>query len=141
MLTMSGIHALAVRWTPPKARFDSMLVDRDSWGPAHELGHALVEPRSRHAIAGYGRCSLGFCRCRGESCNVFELAAMLVSSRLMFAAKRSDLVDDETQHTTDLDLVTPKNVDDAERLIRRLKLWPIPRTFAAVSRECQRRLS
>lgn len=138
-LTMHSIYDIALEFCP---RVASFVHDHprhwNTWMPAHEIGHFLVEPKCRRAIKMYGRCSLGFCRCRGEACNVAEMAAMVVSSRLLSAARRNDLIDKEWRATADLDHVTQKNYNDARALLRRKGLGRIPRSVHALRAACER---
>ena len=79
-LTLSTLARLANTWVPRAAGWDHLLGEEDGWGPAHELGHALIEPKARRSKEGYGRCAAGFCIHDGEECDVYEVAAMLISS-------------------------------------------------------------
>jgi hypothetical protein len=54
-LTLGDIYELAVAWCPKKARWPHLIECADTWGPAHELGHALIETSDRWRKDGYGR--------------------------------------------------------------------------------------
>lgn len=100
-----------------------------SWGPAHEIAHALVASPEERTRPFFGLpCSPEFCRCDDERCHVVELAAMDVSRRILVSAGRRDLVDAELKATTDYDLMAhAANKRAARRLIARSRLRRIPR--------------
>lgn len=139
-ITLARLHRLAVRWCPPGARWDSLIAKRQSWGPAHELGHALLEPAERRMMNDYGRCSTGCCMCAGGDCDVVERAAMLISARLVTYAGRPDLVRDEEDRTDEYEMIaTPYYTRRARRRLRSLGLWPVPYTISRLTSALRRR--
>lgn len=138
-LTLMDLWALANEWCPKKASW-TYLLDNASWGCAHELGHALIEPAHRWVQRNYGRCSIGHCRCRGEACDVHEAAAMRISAALLAAVGRLDLVDAEVEATNDYDLIIEESWRRSKALLKRKKLWPVPRTRRSLEAALRRRL-
>src|SRR6185295_5958626 len=141
-ITLDKLRRLALRWCPPEARWDSLIARtrRRSWGPAHELGHALIEPVERWSMPDYGRCSTGFCRCVGGECDVVERAAMLISSRLVAYAGYPDLAIDERTSTDGYDLIaSPYYERRAKRMLVKLGLWPVPYTMSRLTSALARR--
>jgi hypothetical protein len=140
-VTLEDIWVLANLWCPKRARWAPVLRSKYFWGSAHEIGHALIEPRSKWKIGSYGHpCSIGFCRCKNEKCNVYEAAAMYISQSLLVAAKRPDIADDEIQATNDYDCITEENWRGGKALLRKLKLWPVPRSKKGLEAALKRRL-
>jgi hypothetical protein len=139
-VTLHDLWQLANQWCPKKASWDHLLEAQSSWGPAHELGHALIEPPSGWHKHDYGRCALAFCIHRGHRCYTYEVAAMLISHRLLRAAGYEHLADREYNETSDIDLVDGVHTERAKALLRRKKLWPVPRTLPSLERALQRRL-
>lgn len=128
-LTLDILWTAAIEWCPFRARWEHLLERPISWGPAHELGHALIEPADRRDLENYGACSLGFCGCEDDRCDVHEIAAMTISSRLLTYVGRPDLVLREIEDTTDYDLLDiPFYRGRARALLRELGLWPVPYT-------------
>lgn len=139
-LTLRVLWALANEWCPRDASWTHLLDYWDSWGPSHEIGHALIEPYERQGQGDYGRCTTGFCRCDDE-CDVYEIAAMLVSKALVTAAGHPELADKEIEDTTDYDLAaSPQNYRRARALLRKKKLWPVPKTREALEAALKRNL-
>ncbi len=139
-MTLEDIWKLANTWCPSKA-WAHLLEDPDSWGPSHELGHLLIEPAWRRDKYDYGRCAPGFCQCRGEECDIAEIAAMLISHRLVEICGHPELADAEIQQTSDYDLIsTPHNFRRARALLRRKRLWPVPRSVRGLEALLKRRV-
>lgn len=138
-LTLERIHELALRWGR-SATWERLLETANSWGPAHELAHMLIEPQWRHDETDYGRCGIYFCSCRGNACTVAEAAAMMISHRLVTTAGREDLVQAEIEATTDYDLIDASDFRRGKALLKRKGLWPVPRTVEAIERALRRRL-
>jgi hypothetical protein len=141
-VTLADLHELAIAWCPLEARREDLLrIERD-WAPAHELAHALIEPRWRWERGYYARCSLGFCECGGhrDECTVYEAAAMMISHRLVQAAGAPDLADKEVQNTNDYDMIDDHHWEQAKALLKRRTLWPVPRTRRSLERALKRRL-
>jgi hypothetical protein len=65
---------------------------------------------------------------------------MLISHRLLRAAGYEHLADREYNETSDIDLVDGVHTERAKALLRRKKLWPVPRTLPSLERALQRRL-
>ena len=139
-LTLGEVHRLAVDWCPLAAREPRFLADVEGWGPAHEIGHALFEPRDRRSSPKYDSCALAYCECEREHCNVAEVAAMTVSAALLRACGRPDLIEREIKNTVDYDLLEPRHFAAARAAMRRKKLWPIPRTRSSLEAALRRRL-
>lgn len=145
-LTLSDLHALALRYCPRPARWDRLLRVRPpiAWGPSHEIAHALLSQPAERRLADYGMCSAGFCRCYGDRCDVVEVAAIKISARLFVAAGRPDAVRIEAEATEGYaELVTPWYVRRAHGLLGRrgLRLRTLPRTRAGLERLLERRLA
>lgn len=142
-LSLAAIQRLARRYTPRPARYEPRLVGEDWWGPAHEIGHALVATRADRALRDYGLpCAAGFCRCPYERCHVYELAAMAVSARLVCNAGRPDVATREVEDTSDYDLMIHRGtVRAAERLLTQRKLQRLPRTIEGLERLLRWRLA
>lgn len=139
-MSLRDLWSIANAWCPRSASWTHLLDYWDSWGPSHEIGHALIEPRERQGEDSYGRCAPGVCAHDGE-CDVHEIAAMLVSGALVRAAGHADLADREVQDTEDYDLIfTPRNYRRARALLRKKKLWPVPKTKAALEAALKRNL-
>lgn len=139
-LSLEMLYQLAVEWCPKKARWSHLLVTIASWGPAHELGHALIETPDRWNKQDYGHCPIAFCKCRYDLCDTYEIAAMRISSRLLAAAGHPRLAHQEYDETSDIDLVDPIHEGRATALLRRKKLWPVPRTKRTLEAALKRRL-
>ena len=140
-LNLQILWQLANLWCPKPARWKHLLDTSDSWGPAHELGHALLEPRWRWKFKNYERCPLGFCTCNKlHPCNAYEAAAMYVSRALLRATGNEFIADREINETTDYDYLEPADFKRAKALLRRKKLWPIPRTRRTLEVALKRRL-
>jgi len=139
-LTLLDLWRLAVEWCPKKARWPHLIDEHNSWGPAHELGHALIEPSDRWDKHDYGRCALAFCRCKAERCDTHEVAAMLISRALLRAAGNEFMSEREYNETSDIDLVQPIHEARAKALLRRKRLWPVPRTRRTLEAALKRRL-
>lgn len=141
-MTLNDLLRLAITWCPTDARRDDLLTKAHCWAPAHELAHALIEPKWRWEYDYYKRCSLGFCECGGyrDECTVYEAAAMLISHRFVTFAGAPELVDKEIQNTFDYDRIEKHHFERAKALLRRKKLWPVPRTTRSLERALKRRL-
>lgn len=139
-MTLNDLLALAIEWCPADARWDHMLDKARSWGASHELAHALIEPAWRWTDNNYQRCPLGFCACSREECTVYEAAAMMISHRLVAAAGAPQLTENEIQNTPDYDLIYDEHWQRAKALLKRKKLWPVPRTKRSLERALRRRL-
>lgn len=139
-MSLRDLWNIANEWCPRKAAWTNLLDYWDSWGPSHEIGHALIEPRKRRNKDSYGRCAPGFCEHEDDECDVFEVAAMMISRRLVTVAGHPNLANREVNDTNDYDLIaTPRNFRRARALLKRKKLWPVPRTKAALERALQQR--
>lgn len=138
-MTLEDLHNLAVLWCPKKARWDNIFVV-DHWGPAHELGHALIETRDRWKKESYGRCSLSSCKCYLQRCVVYEAAAMTISRGLLKNVGREDLADDELQATDDYDFIEEEHYRRAMRLLRDKNVWPMPKKLPQLERLLRVRL-
>lgn len=140
-MNLSYLYDLSILWCPKVARWLHLIDDhQDAGGPAHELGHALIEPRERWRRRDYGRCSLSSCVCRDELCRVYEAAAMRISSALLRAAGRPELVGAEIESTSDYDLIEPSHFAHARVLLKKKGLWPVPRTKRSLESALARRL-
>lgn len=139
-MTLYDLWQLANQWCPKKASWDHLLEAQSSWGPAHELGHALIETSDRWGKESYGHCAIAFCECPRHLCDTYEIAAMRISSRLLAACGHPRLAHQEFNETSDIDLVDPIHEGRATALLRRKKLWPVPRTLPALERALKRRL-
>lgn len=139
-ITLQAIHTLALAFCPREARWQHLLERSDSWGPAHELGHALVEPANRRDLEHYGGCAAGFCHCPGARCDVHEIAAMMISARLVRRAGHPELAAREIDDTEGYNLIdTPWHRERAKRRLRRLRLWPVPYTLPMLETALRRR--
>lgn len=123
MITLAQIHALACRWASPEAAYENLLVDVVCWGPAHELGHALIAGR-RGRNRGYGLCSW-WCVCYRDRCTIIEAAAMIVSSTLLRRAGHRDLITKERHGTEGLNAIDEVRPRGKLLLIER-GIWPLP---------------
>lgn len=139
-MTLHDLWLLANQWCPKRASWDHLLEAQGSWGPAHELGHALIETSDRWFKRDYGHCALAFCQCHLDLCDTYEVAAMYISHRLLRAAKHEYLADREYNETSDIDLVDEVHTERAKALLRRKKLWPVPRTKRGLEAALKRRL-
>jgi hypothetical protein len=140
-LTLQDLWRLANLWCPKPARWTHLLDEPNSWGPAHELGHALIEPRWRWKFRNYERCPLGFCQCnKANPCNAYEAAAMYISRTLLRAVGHEFIADREIEETTDYDYLEPADFKRAKALLKRKKLWPVPRTRKALEAALKHRL-
>lgn len=139
-MTLDDLYELALAWCPKRARWERLITSAHDWGSAHELGHALIEVPWRRRHANYKRCSLGFCTCRADSCDTHEIAAMMVSRRLLRATGNERLYEDEVKYTSDLDLVDVVHIKRARRLLRSKGLCPVPRTRKSLEAALKRRL-
>lgn len=141
-LTLDAIWHIAVNHVPVAARYNDRLSMRRSWGPAHELAHALVASPKERTQRDFGlTCEPGMCRCPGEHCHVVELSAMSVSRRLVTAAGHAHLADVELQATPDYDMmVWSRPVRAARRLLVRRRLLRLPRTIAGLRQFVRDRL-
>lgn len=139
-LTLTDLWVAANLWCPKKAAWTHLLDDLGDWGPAHELGHALIEPSRRWELRDYGRCPVGSCHHRGKECDVYEVAAMRVSHALVCAAGRPDLVGREVESTIDYDLIEGTCWLRGKALLERKRLWPVPRTRRSLEVALRRRL-
>jgi hypothetical protein len=139
-VTLEDLYELANLWCPKKARWAHLLEHADTWGPAHELGHALIETSDRWRKESYGHCAIAFCECPRHLCDTYEIAAMRISSRLLAACGHPGLAHQEFDETSDIDLVDPIHEKRATALLRRKKLWPVPRTRRTLEAALVRRL-
>lgn len=141
-LTIFDLADLARAWCPRVAVRRGFLAHALGWGPAHEIGHALISLPHERALPEYGiRCSIGFCKCQYERCHVVELAAMRISAALVVAAGMPALADEERKNTEDYDLmVSPAGARAARRMVVRRVGWPVPRTRVGVERLLRERL-
>lgn len=65
-LTLDAIWRIANRYTPRAARYNERISHPNSWGPAHEIGHALVATPKERTQRDFGlTCEPGMCRCPG----------------------------------------------------------------------------
>lgn len=139
-LTLPYLYKLAIEWCPVDARWPHLFEDELSWGPAHELGHALIEPRWRWEFFGYTRCNLYRCHCGRDLCTVYEAAAMTISGRILDSMGEGGLADNEIDNTVDYDTIERSHFERAKTLLRRKRLWPVPRTRASLESALRRRL-
>lgn len=140
-LSLDVLYELALEWCPTKARWNHLLDGPKTWGPAHELGHALIEARWRWDIEGYDHCALGCCHCtKWGYCTVYEAAAMYISRGLLVAAGQAFLAEREINDTHDYDYIEPYHFKRARNLLRRKKLWPVPRSRRSLEAALKRRL-
>jgi hypothetical protein len=140
-ITLRDLWSLANEWVPRKACWKHLLDYWNNWGPAHELGHALLEPAERRSKRSYGRCAPGACQHEDDECGVAEIAAMMISAQLVTAAGHPALAEREVQGTTDYDVIaTPANYRRARKLLKQRKLWLLPRTKATLERALRARL-
>ena len=134
MLTLADIHELALRWTPRRARMDGLLKQVDHWGPAHELGHALISTQAER-----DRYLYGLQRRPWRQQAAHELAAMRVSASLLITAGREDLVDAERRWTPMLLETEQAGMPGAHQ---RLKvLGELPRSRLELERLLKRKLT
>lgn len=130
VLNVEDLRQLALRWCPLVATYWGFVMGKTiEWGPAHELGHALVEPKSRRSRHGYGRCDIESCACPTQRCLVTEAAAMMISSDLHGACGRHELIATERRSTPSYDAYIAPEADRARAHLERLKLWPVPQTI------------
>lgn len=111
-----------------------------SWGPAHEIGHALLSTPAQRALALFGLCSIGECSHHGR-CDTIEVAAMLISTRMHARMGRLDLVRAECRNTPDYArLMSADRLRRAKRTLRRFSLTRLPRTVEGLDALLARRL-
>lgn len=144
-MTLRDIYQLCERFVPALSRHPNSFSFREGWWPAHEVGHLLtVEPASiglvmfgldddadPNALQTFER------RCR-------ELAAMRISYRLLVAAGRQDLADQEVEDT-DRDTLILGWEGPAKRrvnaILRERRTLRVPRTREALEAKCRRVLA
>ena len=139
-LTLHILRRLANEWCPTKATWVHLLDDTEYWGPAHELGHALIETPDRWKKLDYGRCALGFCQCGSERCDVYEAAAMRISAALVKAAGQPELSEREIIDTGGYDRMTDTSRRRSIPLLKRKGLWPVPVSERSLKAALKRRL-
>lgn len=139
-MTLRDLYDLAILWCPRKARWEHLIDRVNSWGPAHELGHALIETRDRWSKPDYGRCALAFCIHHAKRCDTHEMAAMGISCQLLRAAGHEEMVYAEHRATIDIELVDPIHIDRGKKLLRKKGLWPVPKTRRSLEAALKRRL-
>lgn len=143
MLTLRDLWQLYRRYVPPTSRHpNTRLVTGYSWWPAHELGHLLTVPRAWIGKPMFGldsdddplqrRTHERICR---------ELAAMVLSARLLRACNRVDLFAEELEYTngTTLDYLHRRT---GQRRVHAIlvehRCLRIPRTRPALEAKLQR---
>lgn len=137
---LDDIYQLALSWAPRRARWSHLLEEAQDWGPAHELAHALIEEPWRRKKRDYALCPFGACHCRGRMCEVHEVAAMIVSRKLLIAARKTHLANREYNDTGYGWIIDdPTNVERACALLRRKGLWPVPTSKNALEAQLRRR--
>ncbi len=136
-MTLQQLKALALRHTSKRARFPMRWwTERGcEWVPAHELAHAFVAESEQLLQRRFGLHRAIECDCPNEECLVYEACAMELSGAWMIACGRPDIRNREftEQYTPGLDRIQAPNM--RRRMIRRmrkLKLWPVPVTLAAI---------
>jgi len=139
-MRLDELKRLAIAWVPRQAAWWSIINQpAPSWGPAHELAHALISRPHQRSQNSYGLCDVGGCFCRGWSCLTYETAAMLLSSTWHRAVGYENLIVAEIDATPDYAVI-----DDAfwrirgRRMLRRRGLWPIPTTVPEIRAACVR---
>lgn len=140
-ITLQALWQIASEWVPYTKEWGHLLTYWDTWGPAHEIGHALIEDPARRGIPGWGMsCQIGFCHHDGENCDVREVAAMTISNALVKAAGHPHLVADEIESTIDYDYISARSFRNGRALLRRQNLWPVPLTEEAIVQRLKERL-
>lgn len=140
-ITLRTLWRIASEWIPYTQDWGHLLVYWDTWGPAHEIGHALIEDPARRHTPGWGvSCQIGFCKHAGEICDVHEAAAMEISRALVRAAGHPELVHDEIESTIDYDHISDRSFRASKSLLRRRGLCPVPTTEEAIVAHLKARL-
>src|SRR5262249_42492141 len=132
-LSLRDIHALALAWAPPRARMERLLAAAEHWGPAHELGHALISTPAQRVRYLYG---LQRCTCQQHAAN--ECAAVCISATFLQTAGRADLIEAEGRWTPMLLETVEVGASGAAKLLA--TLGPIPETRNGLSRLLHQRL-
>jgi hypothetical protein len=136
-MTLRQLKALALRYTPRRARFSEMWWNEKGceWVPAHELAHAFVARSEQLTQRRFGLHRTQECNCRNRACLVFEACAMELSGAWVTACGRPDVRDHERteRQTPGISLVqTPGMRRRMIRRLRKLELWPVPTTLEAL---------
>jgi hypothetical protein len=139
-LTLSDIRALYERYVPQASRHSGARVGFSLWWPAHEIGHLLTIPRRNIGMSLFGLDNAGADSQETERSQVYELAAMSISRRLLTACGRPDLFRDELEATDD-DVMHFGSRSRARRLLRKRRLLRLPHTRSGLEILCQRALA
>jgi hypothetical protein len=140
-LTLDDIYLLALSWVPRRAWWSHLLLGgAEHWGPAHELAHALIEEPWRRRRRTYALCDFNKCTCRGQMCEVHEIAAMAISRRLLSATGNPRLANREYNDTGYGWIIDDSVLNQrALALLKRKGLWPVPRSRSALEAQLRRR--
>ena len=139
-MRLEDIYELALSWVPRRAWWPHLLENAEHWGPAHELGHALVEEPWRRRKRAYGLHDFDKCTCRGQTCEVHEIAAMIISRHLLVSAKHTSLANREYNDTGYGWIIDDPTLNRRARaLLKRKGLWPIPRSRSGLEALLRRR--
>jgi hypothetical protein len=140
-ITLHALWRIANEWVPYTRAWGHLLMHWYSWGPAHEIGHALIEDPAHRATPGWGlSCEIGFCKHDDERCDVHEAAAMMISQTLVTATGHLHLANDEIESTIDYDHISQQSFNASKALLRIQGLWPIPTTKEAIVSRLKARL-
>jgi len=104
---------------------------RESYWPAHEIGHLLTTEAWRHLRPSFGLDAPEVDEREEHELRCRELAAMSVSRRLLCAAGRPDLARDE-RADTDSTTVSWDDRGRVERILRRFRVLRLPRDRAGL---------
>jgi hypothetical protein len=141
MLTLKDLWQLYRRYVPPASRHPSAdVVRRFSWWPAHEIGHLLTVPPAWIGKPMFGLDVAGDERRIHERlCR--ELAAMVISMRLLRVCRRIDLVTEEWRYTDEFTLGYLRRRAAQQRIhaiLVEYRCQRIPRTRLALEAKLQR---
>lgn len=146
-LTLSDLSALCTHYIPRVARhpgsFRRLGIKRASWWPSHELGHLLTVPRRQIGMPLFGldeTLSMG----RPEDVRLaatYELAAMIVSAKLLDRCGRPELAEVEYGDGNGVTVSELGCARSAWRMVRSRNLQRIPGTRRGVETLIRARLS
>jgi len=130
-LARRAIHKAAIDWN---------IYLMNTWGPGHELAHALVSTtvERRKYLYGLDDVTTASTKARIKYALCFEAAAMHVSFKIHTACGRLDLVQEELDDT-DEEAAWMLDTPTVATLLRARRCHRIPRTLVGLERLCSRR--
>lgn len=136
-MTLHQLKEVALRFTRKQSRFPLRWWNKRGceWVPAHELAHAFVATPTQLMQRRFGLHRTLECTCANEACLVYEACAMELSGSWVLACGRPDVRNREfsEEYTPGIGrIITPNMRRRMIRRMRKLGLWPVPMTLAAI---------